>query len=127
MLSYITRRLLLMVPTFFGTTFLVFMILQLVPDGPFEQFIQALKAQSVDSGSGEGGNSGGDNKAKGEISASELARVQREFGLNRNAAVRYLIWLGIAKKETEYIPKHPIDKPYKFTIENLNDFSLDKG
>ena len=127
MLSYITRRLLLMIPTFFGTTFLVFMLLQVVPDGPFDQFLSALKAGNIAQGEAGGGGGSGGNNVKTEISTAELAKAKREFGLNRNAFVRYLIWLGVAKKETQYISKHPINKPYKFTIENLNEkISLQK-
>ena len=43
MFEYVIRRLLLMIPTFFGTTLLVFMILQSVPSGPFEQAVLQIK------------------------------------------------------------------------------------
>ena len=56
MLQYIIRRLLLMIPTFLGTTFLVFVILQLAPDGPFERAVKQLKEANM--GSEGGGHSG---------------------------------------------------------------------
>ena len=43
MISYIFRRLLLMIPVFFGTTFLVFVILSWVPGGPFEKAVMQLR------------------------------------------------------------------------------------
>ena len=57
MFQYIIRRLLLMIPTFLGTTLLVFTILQIAPDGPFERAVKQLKAGQA--GSGEGGSGGG--------------------------------------------------------------------
>ena len=46
MLQYIIRRLLLMIPTFIGATLLVFVILQLAPDGPFERAVRELKEET---------------------------------------------------------------------------------
>ena len=43
MFQYIIRRLLLMIPTFIGATLLVFVILQVAPDGPFERAVRQLK------------------------------------------------------------------------------------
>ena len=37
MLSYIAKRLLLMVPTLFGILLLTFVVIQFVPGGPVEQ------------------------------------------------------------------------------------------
>ena len=47
MFKYIIRRILLMIPTFFGVTFLVFFILQKAPDGPFDRAIKQLKNQQM--------------------------------------------------------------------------------
>ena len=43
MFEYVIRRLILMIPTFLGTTLLVFVILQSVPSGPFEQAVLQIK------------------------------------------------------------------------------------
>ena len=43
MFQYTIRRLLLMIPTFLGATFMVFFILQIAPDGPFERAVKQLK------------------------------------------------------------------------------------
>ena len=52
MLSYIVKRLLLMVPTLFGVLLITFAVIQFVPGGPVEQMVSQL--QGRDSG-GEGG------------------------------------------------------------------------
>ena len=43
MATYFLRRILLMIPTFLGSTVLVFTILQLAPGGPLEQTILQLQ------------------------------------------------------------------------------------
>ena len=53
MFQYVIRRLLLMIPTFFGTTLLVFVILQSVPSGPFEQAVFQIKLAKMSSGEGQ--------------------------------------------------------------------------
>ena len=57
MFNYVIRRLLLMIPTFFGATFLVFIILQMSPGGPLEKTIQQIQRGGAQSG--EGGAIGG--------------------------------------------------------------------
>ena len=52
MFQYVIRRLLLMIPTFLGITFLVFFILQVAPDGPFERAVKQLKNANAQSESG---------------------------------------------------------------------------
>ncbi len=44
MISYIARRLLLMIPTLFGIVLITFVVLQLVPGGPVERMIAQLRA-----------------------------------------------------------------------------------
>lgn len=46
MLSYILRRLLLIVPTLFGILLINFIIIQAAPGGPVEQMIAKLKAST---------------------------------------------------------------------------------
>ena len=47
MTTYVIRRLLLMIPTFIGITFMVFFILQVAPDGPFERAVKQLKDKDL--------------------------------------------------------------------------------
>ena len=47
MLAYITRRLLLIIPTLFGIMVLNFAIVQFAPGGPVEQTIAQLKGTAI--------------------------------------------------------------------------------
>ena len=98
MLQYIIRRLLLMIPTFIGATFLVFVILQVAPDGPFERAVRQLKDSS--SSSESGGSSG--NVVSSQVLTPELLdEIRMQFGLDKPIIIRYLIWLGIYPKEVK--------------------------
>ena len=74
MFQYIIRRLLLMIPTFFGTTLLVFMILQSVPSGPFEQAVKQIKMAQIASGEGGAAPSNSDGNSM-EISEDVLEKL----------------------------------------------------
>ena len=98
MLQYIIRRLLLMIPTFIGATFLVFFILQVAPDGPFERAVRQLKDSS--SSSESGGSSG--NVVSSQVLTPELLdEIRMQFGLDKPIIIRYLLWLGIYPKEVK--------------------------
>ena len=129
MFEYIIRRLLLMIPTFFGSTLLVFYILQSVPDGPFEQAVKQIKMQQMQSGEGGTTTSSG-NKSSMEISEEVVEKLRRQYGLDKPIWKRYLIWLGVAEKEAEY-KEIEIGVPFRYTIKNLgqgewNTVSLQK-
>ena len=59
MLSYILRRLLLIVPTLFGILLINFIIIQAAPGGPVEQMIAKLEGFDAASGGATGRISGG--------------------------------------------------------------------
>ena len=117
MFEYIIRRLLLMIPVFFGSTLLVFYILQSVPDGPFEQAVKQIKMAQMQSGEG-GTTTGGSDKNSMEISEEVLEKLRRQYGLDKPIWKRYLIWLGFAEKELEY-KEIEIGVPFRYTIKNL--------
>ena len=118
MFEYVIRRLLLMIPTFFGTTLLVFYILQSVPDGPFEQAVKQIKMIQMQSG--EGNTSTGSNNNSMEISKEVLEKLRRQFGLDKPIWKRYLIWLGWSEKEIEY-KEAEIGVPFRYTMNNLGE------
>lgn len=84
-LSYFIRRLLLIVPTFLGITFLVFGLTQFVPGGPVEQRIAQMRGM----GSGEAG--GGASNVS--ITEDQRKAIEREFGFDKPFLVRYRTWL----------------------------------
>ncbi len=57
MFAYITKRLLLMIPTLFGVMLVTFLVTQFVPGGPVEQLVSQLEGQSAhgEASSGAGG------------------------------------------------------------------------
>ncbi|HQZ26730.1 MAG: ABC transporter permease subunit [Verrucomicrobiales bacterium] len=85
-LSYFIRRLLLVIPTFLGITFLVFALIQFVPGGPVEQRIAQMRGM----GSGE---AGGGNASSVSISEDQRRAIEREFGFDKPFLVRYGVWL----------------------------------
>jgi microcin C transport system permease protein len=106
-----------MIPTFFGTTILVFYILQSVPDGPFEQAVKQIKLAQMQSGESVTSASNQNNNSM-EISTEVLEKLRRQYGLDKPIWKRYFIWLGLSKKEIEY-KELEIGVPFRYTIKNL--------
>ncbi|MBN2144447.1 MAG: hypothetical protein JW774_07480, partial [Candidatus Aureabacteria bacterium] len=96
MLTYIFRRLLLMVPTFIGATFLMYTILDLAPGGPFERALMELKQGSL---SNEGTQSFSAGVKNALISPKTVELLRKQYGLDRPFLIRYLIWMGLWKRE----------------------------
>ena len=118
MLQYIIRRLLLMFPTFIGATFLVFVILQVAPDGPFERAVKQLKNANAGSESGVSMTSDvtGDSS---ELTPELLEKLRMQYGLDKPIIIRYLIWLGAFPKE--YKSKTiEIGKSFRESIDNVS-------
>jgi peptide/nickel transport system permease protein len=73
MIRYLTRRLLLAIPTLFGIVLLVFLLLHLAPGSPV---------------SGLGGESGR------RVSAKAAEEMRRAYGLDRPLPERFASWIG---------------------------------
>ncbi len=87
--DYVVRRLLLMVPTFLGITFVTFTLCQFVPGGQIDQIRMAL------AGAGGGGELGGGGGAivQLEIPEEQLARLSEYYGFDDPLPVAYVSWL----------------------------------
>ena len=101
MFEYTIRRILLMIPTGIGITFMVFFILQVAPDGPFERAVKQIKQANM--GTGESGMSlsadvTGDST---ELTPELLEKLRAQYGLDKPIIIRYLIWLGLYPKEAK--------------------------
>jgi microcin C transport system permease protein len=85
-LEYFVRRLLLVIPTFLGITFMAFGLTQFIPGGPVEQAIMRMRGL----GGAEGPAGAGD-----AVSVSDAYREQIEayYGFNQPFAKRYWHWL----------------------------------
>ena len=101
MLEYLLRRLLLMIPTFFGITILVFTILQIVPGGPLEQEMMRLRSAMMAGGGETQLSTSGNYQSGVEIPEESLNQLKSFYGLDKPAVVRYLIWLGVYPKITQ--------------------------
>jgi microcin C transport system permease protein len=66
MISYIARRLLLMVPTLFGILFVSFVVVQFAPGGPIERVIAQISGADTGATSRISGSSGGDLGARAQ-------------------------------------------------------------
>jgi microcin C transport system permease protein len=109
MLSYIARRIALMVPTLFGILLISFVIVQFAPGGPVERIISQL--QNPNSGGAAdrvGGGQGGDGlQAGGDASSSYrgaqgldpafIKELEKQFGFDKPAHERF--W----KMLTDYV------------------------
>ena len=102
MATYFLRRLLLMIPTFLGSTLLVFTILQLAPGGPLEQTILQLQMGGL-TGGGEGGSGSAVGLDGGSfLPESALKELKRFYGFDKPIYQRYLIWLGVWPREIKH-------------------------
>ena len=86
MLSYILKRLLLMVPTLLGVLLLTFAVIQFVPGGPVEQYL--AESKSTTGASGESVYRGG----KG-VNEKRLAEIKALYGFDKPAPERFVIML----------------------------------
>ncbi len=99
MLSYIARRLALMVPTLFGILLVAFTIVQFAPGGPVERVISQLQNPNSGAADRVGGGQGGDAGAHGgEASAYRGAQgldpafikeLEKQFGFDKPAPERF--------------------------------------
>ena len=86
-----------MVPTFLGSTILVFIILQIAPGGPIERAIMEMQMGGEESGVTSSGELGGN-----VLPESALKELKRFYGFDKPIYQRYLIWLGIWPREIKH-------------------------
>lgn len=86
MLSYILKRLLLMVPTLLGALTITFIVVQFVPGGPVEQIMAEAAAAS---GGGDDGY-----RASRDIDKKQIEELKKLYGFDKPAHVRYVEMLS---------------------------------
>ena len=104
MLSYILRRLLLVIPTLFGIMVINFVVVQFAPGGPVEQAIAEWQGQAVDATSRFAGTNsdiqGGDQTASSSQGVSKyrgaqglrpeiIAKIEAQYGFDKPAHERF--------------------------------------
>jgi microcin C transport system permease protein len=111
MTAYISRRLLLMIPTLFGIMLISFVIVQFAPGGPIERILAQLQGTDVGATariSGGGGDLGGGGMAQqmggGDQTTSTyrgaqgldpafIQQLERQFGFDKPAHERFALML----------------------------------
>lgn len=110
MLSYIIRRLLLIIPTLFGIMALNFLIVQAAPGGPIEQIVAKLQGNAVEATARVSGSAGSEvampqqNMHEGNATASAVTsryrgaqgvdpalilELEKQFGFDQPMHVRF--------------------------------------
>jgi microcin C transport system permease protein len=108
MLSYILRRLLLIIPTLLGILTLNFLIIQAAPGGPVDQMIARLQGQTANitdrvtgsaqpdtlSSSSENGQESSNYRGSKGLDPELIKDIEKLYGFDKPAHVRYLhmIW-----------------------------------
>ena len=90
MLSYIVKRLLVMLPTLLGVLTITFAVVQFVPGGPVEQLI----AQTKHAGSAGGEAGGTSYRAGHDLSKEQLEQIKKLYGFDKPPLERYFSMLG---------------------------------
>ena len=112
MLSYIIRRLLLIIPTLLGILLINFIIVQAAPGGPVEQVISQIKGHNIDSTSRIAGTDKGDVSSQSTIIQTNqssavsskyrgsqgldpefIAELEKYYGFDKPAHQRFYIML----------------------------------
>ncbi|MGD8425682.1 MAG: ABC transporter permease [Gammaproteobacteria bacterium] len=88
MRDYFLRRLLLIPPTLFGITILLFAITRVVPGGPLERAIMEAQQASMDSGLS---STAGQDMA---LSEEQLQQLKEYYGFDKPVLVSYGLWVG---------------------------------
>ena len=79
MLSYILKRIALMLPTLLGVLTVAFVVIQFVPGGPVEQIMAQARM-----------GAGGAYKARGDVDAKQVEALKKLYGFDKPAPVRYV-------------------------------------
>jgi microcin C transport system permease protein len=86
MLSYILKRIALMVPTILGALAVTFLVMQFVPGGPIETILAEARAG--------GGSEGVSYKAGRDIDKKQREELMKQYGFDKPAHERFFKMLG---------------------------------
>ena len=120
MLSYIIRRLLLIIPTLLGILLINFIIIQAAPGGPVEQMISQIKGHNVDSISRIAGTD------KGEV-LSQSTNIQTSSSTDASSKYRGSLGLDpefIADLEKYYGFDKPAHERFFIMLKNYLKFDF---
>ena len=81
MLTYILKRILLLLPTLLGALTITFVVIQFVPGGPVEQMMAEARAS-------DGGDAAG-YRASRDVDAKQIAELKKLYGFDKPTHIRY--------------------------------------
>ena len=81
----------MMIPTLFGITLVVFVIINLAPGSPVDQQIRQIRFGSM--GAGGGGGAGSNASTEGAVSEEVIEALKKQYGFDKPMHIRYWIWL----------------------------------
>jgi microcin C transport system permease protein len=85
MITYVLKRILLMVPTLLGALTITFVVVQFVPGGPIETIMAEASA-----GAGDGDS----YRANRDVDKKQIEELKKLYGFDKPAHVRYVEMLG---------------------------------
>lgn len=91
MISYLIRRLLLIIPTFIGITLLVFIITRFVPGGPVDKVLTEIRQMSATEG---GSSSSSAFQGDSPLSQDQIEELKKFYGFDKPVLISYANWLG---------------------------------
>jgi microcin C transport system permease protein len=92
--AYFARRFLLMIPTFIGITFMVFLVTRFVPGGPIEQLILRMEMGAEQGGeAGRGASTRNEAGEGSKIPPEVMKELEQRFGFDKPLPVAYVNWL----------------------------------
>lgn len=90
--AYFIRRVLLIIPTFFGITVMVFVITRFVPGGPIERIIAQTRQMGTIEGAAAAG--GASRSQTQPLSDSQIRELEKYYGFDKPVLVSYILWMG---------------------------------
>ena len=90
--SYLVRRLLLVIPTFVGITVVCFALTRFLPGGPVEMRLMRMKGLGAASAEG-----GGAAALRSQVTEEYRRQLEEQFGFTKPIAVQYWDWLVVNK------------------------------
>lgn len=94
MLTYIIKRLLLMIPTLLGILTITFVVIQFVPGGPVEQIVQQMSEGNVKGETAASALGHPSFNGRSGLGPEEIAQLNRLYGFDKPVLVRYgeMLW-----------------------------------
>jgi microcin C transport system permease protein len=86
MLAYITKRILLMIPTLFGILLITFAVMQFVPGGPVEQMLQELRGRGT---TGEVVSTDNVYRGRQGVDPAKIEEIRALYGFDQPAHIRF--------------------------------------